>query len=115
MSRTLALLAPLLFAAFSCAAESRPNIVLVIGEDMGPDTGAYGCKDAITPNMDRLAREGARFTRAFTHAGVCAPSRSGMVTGQYPLKYGAQNMRSVVVNPPHPFTEKLRSAGYHVC
>ena len=105
---------PLFLFAFSLLAAERPNIVLIIGEDMGPDTGAYGCKDAITPNMDRLAREGALFTRAFTHAGVCAPSRSGMVTGLYPLKYGAQNMRSVVIDPPRPFTEKLRSAGYHV-
>lgn len=102
-----------LFAACLGAAD-RPNIVLVVGEDMGPDMGAYGCKDAITPNMDRLAREGALFTRAFTHAGVCAPSRSGMVTGQYPLKYGAQNMRSVVIDPPKPFTERLRASGYHV-
>ena len=85
MPRVLPLLA-LLLAAVLGAAETRPNIVLVVGEDMGPDTGAYGCKDAITPNMDRLAKEGARFTRAFTHTGVCAPSRSGMVTGQYPLK-----------------------------
>ncbi len=81
MLRRLALLVPLLVAALADAAETRPNIVLVIGEDMGPDTGAYGCKDAITPNMDRLAKEGALFTRAFTHAGVCAPTRSGMVTG----------------------------------
>jgi len=66
----------------------RPNIVLVVGEDMGPDLGAYGCQDAITPNIDRLAREGALFTRAFTHCGVCAPSRSGMITGRYPLCYG---------------------------
>ena len=102
--RTLAL-AILGIVALAGAVDARPNIVVVIGEDMGPDTGAYGCKDAITPNMDRLAKEGALFTRAFTHTGVCAPSRSGMVTGQYPLKYGAQNMRSVVVNPPRPFTE----------
>ena len=114
MPRRFLALAALLLANLALAAESRPNIVLVIGEDMGPDTGAYGCKDAITPNMDRLAREGALFTRAFTHTGVCAPSRSGMITGQYPLKYGAQNMRSVVVNPPRPFTEKLRASGYHV-
>jgi N-sulfoglucosamine sulfohydrolase len=114
MPRRLPALVALLLAAFSAAAETRPNIVLVIGEDMGPDTGAYGCKDAITPNMDRLAKEGALFTRSFTHTGVCAPSRSGMITGQYPLKYGAQNMRSIVINPPHPFTEKLRAAGYHV-
>ena len=114
MPRSLFALVALLIAALATAAVSRPNIVVVIGEDMGPDTGAYGCKDAITPNMDRLAKEGALFTRAFTHTGVCAPSRSGMITGQYPLKYGAQNMRSKVVNPPHPFTEKLQSAGYHV-
>ncbi|MFN5654919.1 MAG: sulfatase-like hydrolase/transferase, partial [Verrucomicrobiota bacterium] len=113
LPRLLPLLAILLNAVLG-AAETRPNIVVVIGEDMGPDMGVYGCKDAITPNMDRLAKEGALFTRAFTHTGVCAPSRSGMVTGQYPLKYGAQNMRSVVVNPPHPFTEKLQAAGYHV-
>ncbi|MSS99627.1 MAG: sulfatase, partial [Opitutales bacterium] len=67
MPRRLRALALLLIATLSSAAESRPNIVLVIGEDMGPDTGAYGCKDAITPNMDRLAKEGALFTRAFTH------------------------------------------------
>ena len=96
------------------AADTRPNIVLVIGEDMGPDTGAYGCKDALTPNMDRLAKEGALFTRAFTHSAVCAPSRSGMVSGIYPLTWGGQNMRSKVINPPRPFTEKLREAGYYV-
>lgn len=96
------------------ASASRPNIVLVVGEDMGPDLGVYGCQDAITPNMDRLAREGALFTRAFTHCGVCAPSRSGMITGQYPLCYGGQNMRSVVIDAPRPFTERLRAAGYRV-
>jgi uncharacterized sulfatase len=113
MPRVLTFLA-LLLTVVPGAAETRPNIVLVVGEDMGPDIGAYGCKDAITPNMDRLAREGALFTRAFTHTAVCGPSRSGMITGQYPLKYGAQNMRSTVVNAPHAFTEKLQSAGYHV-
>jgi uncharacterized sulfatase len=100
--------------AIAATPDNRPNVILVIGEDMGPDLGAYGCKDAITPNMDRLAREGALFTRAFTHCGVCAPSRSGMVTGIYPLTWGGQNMRSKVVNPPALFTEKLREAGYYV-
>lgn len=112
--RQLSLAALSLLTGMVSAADLRPNIVLVIGEDMGPDTGAYGCKDAITPNMDRLAKEGALFTRAFTHAGVCAPSRSGMISGIYPLTWGGQNMRSKVINPPHPFTEKLRAAGYHV-
>jgi uncharacterized sulfatase len=114
MPRRLLTLALLAFATLTSAADIRPNIVLIVGEDMGPDTGADGCKDAITPNIDRLAKEGVRFTRGYTHIGVCAPTRSGMITGQYPLKYGAQNMRSVVTHGPHPFTEKLREAGYYV-
>src|SRR5882672_212979 len=45
----------------------RPNIIWIVGEDTGPEMGCYGDKQAITPNFDRLAREGARFTRCFTH------------------------------------------------
>jgi len=45
---------------------SRPNIVWIVGEDLGPELGCYGDTNAITPNIDRLAREGVRFTRAFT-------------------------------------------------
>src|ERR1041384_4858040 len=64
--------------------DSRPNIVWIFGEDMGPELGCYGDPQAITPNMDRLAREGVRFKNCFTHAPVCAPSRSGLITGMYP-------------------------------
>jgi len=56
MPRRPLALAILLMAALATAAESRPNIVLVIGEDMGPDISAYGCQDFITPNMDGLAK-----------------------------------------------------------
>lgn len=76
----LALLFVVLFATLGRAAE-RPNIIWLVGEDMGPELGCYGDTHAITPNMDRLAREGARFTRCFTHAPVCAPSRHGLITG----------------------------------
>src|SRR5678815_2580043 len=81
------------------AETARPNIVWIVGEDMGPELGCYGDKNAITPNIDRLAREGARFTRAFTHAPVCAPSRSGLITGMYPTTIGSQHMRSELLNP----------------
>jgi N-sulfoglucosamine sulfohydrolase len=109
-----------LFAAFSSwalvAAENptRPNIVWIVGEDMGPELGCYGDTNAITPNLDRLAREGVRFTRAFTHAPVCAPSRSGLITGMYPTTTGAQHMRSELLAPPRTFTSHLRDAGYFV-
>jgi N-sulfoglucosamine sulfohydrolase len=95
-------------------ASERPNIVWIVGEDMGPEVRCFGDAQAITPNMDRLASEGARFTRCFTHAPVCAPSRHGLITGQYPIKTGAHHMRSVLVDPPTTFTRHLRDAGYHV-
>jgi N-sulfoglucosamine sulfohydrolase len=93
---------------------ARPNIVWIVGEDMGPELGCYDDKNAITPNIDRLAREGARFTRAFTHAPVCAPSRSGLITGVYPTTVGTHHMRSELLNPPRTFTSYLRDAGYFV-
>ena len=96
------------------AADSRPNIIWIVGEDMGPEIGCYADRNAITPNLDRLAAEGARFTRAFTHAPVCAPSRSGLITGQYPTTIGSHHMRSTLLRPPRTFTSYLREAGYWV-
>lgn len=93
---------------------ARPNIVWIVGEDMGPEVGCYGDAQAITPNLDRLAAQGARFTRCYTHAPVCAPSRHGLITGQYPIKTGAHHMRSTLTKPPVTFTKLLRDAGYHV-
>lgn len=100
--------------AAACGADSRPNIVWIVGEDMGPEIGCYADRNAITPNLDRLAAEGSRFTRAFTHAPVCAPSRSGLITGQYPTTMGSHHMRSTLLRPPRTFTSCLREAGYWV-
>src|SRR6516164_4045758 len=99
----------------NAADPARPNIVWIIGEDMGPELGCYGDPNAITPNMDRLAREGVRFSRCYTHAPVCAPSRSGLITGRYPTSIGTHHMRSTLLKPPPMFTESLRKAGYLVC
>ncbi|HET6407271.1 MAG TPA: sulfatase [Chthoniobacteraceae bacterium] len=104
----------LLLQATVFAVDDRPNIVWVVGEDMGPELGSYGDAQAITPSSDRLAKEGARFTRCFTHAPVCAPSRHGLITGQYPIKTGAHHMRSTLINPPVTFTRLLRDGGYTV-
>jgi uncharacterized sulfatase len=103
----------LLLFASGLAAE-RPNIIWVVGEDMGPEIGCYGDAHAVTPNLDRLAKEGARFTRCFTHAPVCAPSRHGLITGRYPIATGAHHMRSTLLQPPVTFTKLLRDAGYYV-
>jgi N-sulfoglucosamine sulfohydrolase len=95
-------------------AETRPNIVWIVAEDMSPNLGCYGDPDAITPNLDRLASQGTRFTHCFTHAPVCAPARSGLITGMYPTTIGTHHMRSKLIHPPPLFTDELSRAGYAV-
>lgn len=72
----------------------RPNILWILGDDLGPQLGCYGHKLVSTPNADRIAAEGARFTHCFTTAPVCSPSRSGWNTGVYQTTTGAHNHRS---------------------
>ncbi|MFO0906102.1 MAG: sulfatase [Pirellulales bacterium] len=93
----------------------RPNILWISLEDISPDLGCYDDAYAVTPHIDRLASQGVRYTRAFAHAGVCAPSRSGIITGMYPSAIGTQHMRSQGVPPPFVrcFPEYLRAAGYY--
>lgn len=93
----------------------RPNILWITCEDTSPDLGCYGDAYAVTPNLDKLASAGARFTHCFTHAGVCAPSRSGIITGMYPTSIGTHHMRCKGVPPSYVkcFTEYLRAAGYY--
>ncbi|MCP3986339.1 MAG: sulfatase [bacterium] len=104
----------------STAHAERPNILLIMAEDMSPRVGAYGDQIARTPNIDRLASEGMRFERAFTSAGVCAPSRSGIIMGVHADSWGAGHMRVTqggyaAVPPPEmkAFPELLRAEGYY--
>jgi N-sulfoglucosamine sulfohydrolase len=115
MSRLLAGLMVLFLAITPAFAADRPNIVFIGAEDISPDLGVYGNKFVQTPNLDRLASQGVRFNRCFTHAPVCAPSRSGLITGRYPISFGTHHMRSkLAVAPPETFTHMLRSEGYYV-
>jgi len=67
----------------------RPNVVLIFTDDQGSiDLNCYGAKDLITPNLDRLAREGTRFTQFYVGAPVCSPSRAALMTGRYPQRAG---------------------------
>lgn len=94
---------------------ARPNILWISLEDISPDLGCYGDKYATTPVLDKFATESVRYTRCFTHAGVCAPSRSGLITGMYPPSITTQHMRCDGVPPPYVrcFPEYLRAAGYY--
>jgi uncharacterized sulfatase len=84
------------------AGEKQPNILWISAEDISPDLGCYGDTEAKTPTLDRFAAEGARFTRAFSISGVCAPSRSAIITGMYPTSITTHHMRSKGVPPPSP-------------
>lgn len=94
---------------------SQPKyVMLLVGEDTGRHLGCYGNAYAHTPHLDRLASQGCRYTNAFTHSPVCAPSRSGLVTGRYPWAISTHHMRSLLLNPPRLFTHELRDAEVHV-
>ena len=102
---------------------TRPNILVLMAEDMSGRVGAFGDPVAVTPNIDSLAEQGTRYTETFTASGVCAPSRAALLTGMHPISIGAQHMRSSsypegeyrAVPPPEvkAFPELLRAAGYY--
>ncbi len=97
---------------------ARPNILWLIAEDFGPHLGCYGETNVHTPNLDQLAAAGVRYTRCFTTAPVCSPSRSAFMTGMYATTIGAHNHRSHrddgFALPPgvRLLTDWLRDAGY---
>jgi arylsulfatase A-like enzyme len=107
----------------------RPNILWVSFEDTNPFYGCYGDAVARTPTVDRLAAEGTRYPLAFSTAGVCAPARSAVITGMYPISIGTHHMRTSHENPAVPelptpysallaphvkcFTEYFRAHGWY--
>jgi arylsulfatase A-like enzyme len=84
--RALSLVAVWLFLLLPAAA--KPNIIVVLIDDMGwADFSCFGNKEAQTPNIDRLAKEGMRFTQFYVSSPICSPSRCGLLTGQYPQRW----------------------------
>lgn len=70
---------------------SKPNVVLIIMDDMGyGDIGSYGVRDARTPNLDRLAREGVRLTNSYANAANCTPTRAALISGRYQQRVGIE-------------------------
>lgn len=98
----------------SVGKDSRPNIILLVGEDTGLHQGCYGQSYATTPRLDGLADHGCRYTNAISTAPVCSPSRCSIVTGRYPWAIGTHHHRSRLINAPRLFTQDLREAGYYV-
>jgi len=75
--------------------ETRPNVIIIYTDDQGAiDLGSYGAKDIYSPNLDKLAEQGTRFTQAYVAAPVCAPSRAALLTGKYPQNAGLSSNTS---------------------
>src|SRR5215211_2819669 len=123
MSRYAVLVATILVAlcgqSFAAEERARPNIVLIMADDMGyGDLSCYGATKIATPHCDRLAREGRRFTDAHSPSAVCSPTRFGLLTGTYPWR-GNRVPRHLYAYEPFVFRDGeptlaslLRAAGY---
>ena len=115
----------IIFAAVSSLAfadqSKKPNVVIFYTDDQGTlDAGCYGSKDLQTPNMDRLAKHGVRFTQAYAHT-VCCPSRAAFLTGRHPQRSGINNWTQGNMNGPDglnmplaevTFAEAFEESGY---
>jgi arylsulfatase A-like enzyme len=105
-------------------AATRPNILIIVGDDMGyADIGVHGCKDIPTPHIDSLAKNGTRFTQAYVSCPYCSPTRAGLNTGRYQTRFGHE------FNEPGPaeraafglpvsektIANRLKDLGYATC
>ena len=111
-----ALVLGVVLLSWSAAAASRPNIVLILADDMRPDTiRALGNKEILTPNLDELVRRGTAFTRAHimgsTVGAVCMPSRAMLMTGKQLFRFDPKKLGALPTN--HVFLPSVfREAGY---
>ncbi len=105
----------LFFAARPSHANERPNVLLIISEDNGPQFGCYGDQNVPTPHIDRLAACGVRFSQAFVTQAVCSPSRASIYTGLYPHQHGQIGLAThlfTTVGEPANLAKLLKAAGY---
>jgi len=101
----------------NAAAPPRPNILFIVGDDMGyADVGFHGCKDIPTPHLDGLAKSGVRFTSGYVTGPYCSPTRAGLLTGRYQQRFGHEfNPGGAATGLPVTETtlaDRLKTAGY---
>ena len=90
--RSIIAVALLIAAAVASApAQTKPNVVLIMTDDMGyADIGSYGAADIKTPNIDSLARDGVKLTDFYSNGVLCSPTRAGLISGRYQQRYGVE-------------------------
>src|SRR3954462_6783546 len=77
-------MAGMAFARQGAAQAAKPNIIFIMADDLGyADVSCYGQRDYVTPNIDRLANQGLRFTQGYANSAVCSSTRTALITGRY--------------------------------
>ncbi len=100
-------------ASKSTETDSRPNIVLIIADDVSwNDIGPYGNPSIRTPNLDKLAADGMLFTEAFLSTSSCSPSRTSIISGLYPHNTDAEQLSWPLPEDKKTFVEELKNSGY---
>jgi N-sulfoglucosamine sulfohydrolase len=95
------------------AAESKPNVLLILSDDHSyPHVGCYGDKDIMTPNLDKFAAEGMRFDRAYVTCPQCVPSRASIFTGRSPVAIAMSRFSAPLPREIKTYPEALRAAGW---
>ena len=112
------IIAVLMLARSASATDAaRPNILLIVGDDMGyADVGFHGCRDIPTPGLDTLAKSGVIFTQGYVSGPYCSPTRAGLLTGRYQQRFGHEfNPAGTAAGLPVTETtiaDRLKAAGY---
>lgn len=117
--RAIVTLCALCAAPAAARAAEKPNVVVIVGDDMGyADVGFHGCTDIPTPHLDALAKSGVRFTSGYVSGPYCSPTRAGLLTGRYQTRFGHEfNPGGTGANAGLPLSEptmadRFRAAGY---
>src|SRR3984957_3839339 len=116
----LCLIAPLFLVSAACADDkpALPNVVMIYADDMGyGDLGSYGANGWTTPNLDRMAKEGVRFTDFYVAQAVCSASRTALLTGCYPNRVGifgalGPASKNGISNKEMTIAQVLKTRGY---
>ncbi len=107
------LLLPLLLLSLATASAKQPNVLFILCDDLRPDAvGCFGSKHVKTPEIDRLAKDGVRFTNAFCTTSLCSPSRASILSGLYAHKHGVVNNFTEFPKDLPSMPAQLQKAGY---
>ncbi len=117
LSLSLLMLVGMIFLFSGCSQEEmkvRPNFVFIIGDDISiDDFGCYGHPTIRTPNIDKLAANGIKFTNAYLTTSQCSPTRCSIITGRYPHNTGAPELHMALPSGQPLFQAGLKKAGYY--